>query len=233
MNEVLGGSVLSQVILVVEDEENIRMIIREYLEKKNFVVIEAQNGKEALEIIEKEAFDLAILDVMLPYVDGWTVCRRIKQKVMKPVIFLTARTEEEDELMGFELGGDDYVKKPFSPAVLLVRINKLLNKQTGYLPGESYITKDGVEIDKERMKVKVDNKSIELTHKEFQILVYLVENEGRVLSREIILNEIWGYDFVGDMRVVDNHIKKIRKALGESAYLIRTVFGIGYIFEVE
>lgn len=220
-------------ILVVEDEQAIRTVIKDYLERANFIVVEAQNGKEALELIEDEVFDLAILDVMLPCVDGWTLCRRIKQKASTPVIFLTARAEEYDEIMGFELGADDYIKKPFSPAVLLMRVNRLLDKQVQSIMPKEVIHKQVLEIDKEAMKVRVEGQEIILTHKEFQILLYLVENEGRVLSRENILNEIWGYDFVGDVRVVDNHIKKIRKALGEYAYMIRTVFGAGYIFEVD
>lgn len=220
-------------ILVVEDEQSIRTVIKDYLERANFIAVEAQNGKEALELIEDEVFDLAILDVMLPYVDGWTLCRRIKQKSPTPVIFLTARAEEYDEIMGFELGADDYIKKPFSPAVLLMRVNRLLDKQVERIMPKEVIHKQVLEIDKEAMKVRVEGQEIILTHKEFQILLYLVENEGRVLSRENILNEIWGYDFVGDVRVVDNHIKKIRKALGEYAYMIRTVFGAGYIFEVD
>lgn len=221
-------------IFIAEDEQNIRKVIKDYLEKKDFKIIEAQNGKEALALIEEKNFDLAILDVMLPFVDGWTVCRRIKQKQAVPVIFLTARTEEDDELLGFEVGADDYIKKPFSPAVLLVRINKLLNyQQSTLVSSEEIMIKDMIEIDKVGMKVKVDGKAIELTYKEFQILVYLAENEGRALSREVILNEVWGYDFIGDTRVVDNHIKKLRKALEEYAYVIRTVFGVGYIFEVE
>lgn len=220
-------------ILVVEDEQAIRRVIKDYLERANFIVVEAQNGKEALELIESEVFDLAILDVMLPYVDGWTLCRRIKQKSPMPVIFLTARTEEYDEIMGFELGADDYIKKPFSPAVLLMRVNRLLDKQVDNIVPKEVIHKPVLEIDKEAMKVRVEGAEITLTHKEFQILLYLVENEGRVLSRENILNEIWGYDFAGDVRVVDNHIKKIRKALGEYTYMIRTVFGAGYIFEVD
>lgn len=220
-------------VLVVEDEEAIRSVIKDYLECAGFGVVEAQNGKEALELIDKEDFNLAILDVMLPYVDGWTLCRRIKQKKPIPVIFLTARTEEYDEIMGFELGADDYIKKPFSPAVLLIRVNRLLERQPERVEVKTTLVKHVLEIDREAMKAKVEGKEIILTHKEFQILLYLAENEGRVLSRETILSEIWGYDFVGDVRVVDNHIKKIRKALGEYTYLIRTVFGAGYIFEVE
>lgn len=223
---------LAQKILVVEDEEGIRMIVRDYLIKEGFEVIEAKHGKEALELIETEEFDLAILDVMLPYIDGWTICRRIRQKAEVPIIFLTAREEADDELMGFEVGADDYIKKPFNPAVLVVRVKKLLNNYTQVHKVAKTIVKDRLEIDIDAMKVKVEGDFVELTHKEFQILVYLIENEGIVMDRETILNGVWGYDFIGDSRVVDNHIKKIRKALGESAYMIRTVFGVGYTFEV-
>lgn len=223
---------MNKTIFVVEDEEDIRQIIKDYLLRENYEVIEASNGKEALDKIEKEHFDLAILDVMLPYVDGWTVCRRIKKKYEVPILFLTARGEEDDELMGFDVGADDYVKKPFSGPVLMARVNKLLNKQTITALAETIIKKDVLEIDKEGMKVSVEGEMIELTNKEFQILTLLAENEGKVLTREVLLRQIWGYDYFGDERVVDNHIKKIRKSLGEYAYLIRTVFGQGYIFEV-
>ncbi|MGL4343878.1 MAG: response regulator transcription factor [Cellulosilyticaceae bacterium] len=223
---------MAQTILVVEDEEGIRRVIRDYLTTHGFDVIEAQNGKEAMTHIEKGGFDLAIFDVMLPYVDGWTLCRRLRQQSAIPVLFLTARGEEYDELMGFEVGADDYIKKPFSPAVLVVRVKKLLGKQDASEQADTKLIKDVLEIDVEALKVQVDGQAIELTHKEFQILAYLAKNEGRALSREMILIEVWGYDYIGDDRVVDNHIKKIRKALGEYAYMIRTVFGVGYIFEV-
>ncbi|MHC1749326.1 MAG: response regulator transcription factor [Cellulosilyticaceae bacterium] len=223
---------MNKTIFVVEDEDDIRQIIKDYLLRENYEVIEAYNGKEALDKIEKEHFDLAILDVMLPYVDGWTVCRRIKKKYEVPILFLTARGEEDDELMSFDVGADDYVKKPFSGPVLMARVNKLLNKQTITALAETIIKKDVLEIDKEGMKVSVEGEMIELTNKEFQILTLLAENEGKVLTREVLLRQIWGYDYFGDERVVDNHIKKIRKSLGEYAYLIRTVFGQGYIFEV-
>ena len=219
-------------ILVVEDEEGIRQVIRDYLSQAGFEIIEAQNGKEALECITEQTFDLAILDVMLPYIDGWTLCKRVREKGDIPVLFLTARGEEHDELMGFEVGADDYIKKPFSPAILVVRVKKLLGMQKGTQLEENIIKKDVLEIDKEGFKARVEGGAIELTYKEFQILTYLVENEGRALSRESILSHVWGYDYVGEDRVVDNHIKKIRKALGEYAYMIRTVFGVGYIFEV-
>lgn len=223
---------MAQKILVVEDELGIRQVIKDYLIMEGFEVLEAQNGKEAIDIIEKDKFDLAILDVMLPYVDGWTLCRKVREKSDVPVLFLTARGEEYDELMGFELGADDYIKKPFSPAVLLVRVKRLLGKEQRETLKNNVIVKDNLEIDKDAMKVKLEGVFIELTHKEYQILTYLVENEGKALSREMILTEVWGYDYVGEDRVVDNHIKKIRKAMGEYAYMIRTIFGVGYIFEV-
>lgn len=223
---------MAQKILVVEDELGIRQVIKDYLMMEGFEVLEAQNGKEAIGIIEKEKFDLAILDVMLPYVDGWTLCRKVREKSDVPVLFLTARGEEYDELMGFELGADDYIKKPFSPAILLVRVKRLLGKEQRKTLKNNTIVKDNLEIDKDAMKVKLEGVFIEFTHKEYQILTYLVENEGKALSREMILTEVWGYDYVGEDRVVDNHIKKIRKAMGEYAYMIRTVFGVGYIFEV-
>ena len=219
-------------ILVVEDEAGIRQVIKDYLIQAQFEVIEAQNGKEALEVIKEQSFDLAILDVMLPYVDGWTLCKNIREKSDIPVLFLTARSTEYDELMGFDIGGDEYIKKPFSPAVLVIRVKKLLGMHRQVEEESQLLIKDVLEIDKEGFKVKLDGKSIELTYKEFQILTYLVENEGRALSRDTILMQVWGYDYVGEERVVDNHIKKLRKAMRECAYMLRTIFGVGYIFEV-
>ena len=219
-------------ILVVDDEVAIASLVEVYLKNEGFIVHTCHDAAGALACVNNEALDLAILDVMLPYVDGWTLCRKVKEKSDIPVLFLTARGEEYDELMGFELGADDYIKKPFSPAVLLVRVKRLLGKEQRKMVKNNIIVKDNLEIDKDAMKVKLEGVFIELTHKEYQILTYLVENEGKALSREMILTEVWGYDYVGEDRVVDNHIKKIRKALGEYAYMVRTVFGVGYIFEV-
>lgn len=225
---------MSYTVLVIEDEHNIRKIISDYFRAEGFQIIEASNGKEGIEKFEEEKVDLIILDIMMPELDGWTVCRRIRKKSDVPIIILTARTEEDDELMGFELKADDYVKKPFSPGILVARAKVLLNRTRGtILEDKDTITKAGLEVNKLERKVKVNGKEIELTPKEFDILWYLMEHSEMVLSREKILNAIWGYDYFGDIRVVDNHIKKLRKALGDKAYLIRTVFGVGYKFEVK
>ncbi len=224
---------MTEKILVIEDEKNIRKIIKDYFSAEGFQVKEASNGKMGLELFEEEPVDLVILDVMMPELDGWTVCRRIRKVSEVPIIMLTARTDEDDELMGFELKADDYVKKPFSPAILVARAKLLLSKKrVGDTVGEQ-LSKYGLVIDKGTREVTLENSGIELTTKEFDILSYLVEHENRVFSREQILSQVWGYDFVGDTRIVDNHIKKIRKALGEKSYYIKTVFGVGYKFEVK
>lgn len=224
---------MEKTIFVVEDEADIRKLIKDYLVREGYEVIEAKDGKEATAMVEQITFDLAILDVMLPYVDGWAVCRKIRRmKETIPILFLTARGEVDDELMGFELGADDYMRKPFSGEVLMARVNRLLNKPSGASTTSNILKKGSIEIDQEAMRVYVDHKLIELTNKEYQILTYLVGHQDKVMTRESLLKEVWGYDYYGDERVVDNHIKKIRKALGEYAYMIRTVFGQGYIFEV-
>ncbi|WP_066504565.1 response regulator transcription factor [Abyssisolibacter fermentans] len=221
-------------VLVIEDEYNIRKIVCDYFRAEGFHVIQAPNGKEGIERFEEEKIDLIILDIMMPELDGWTVCRRIRKQSDVPIIILTARTEDDDELMGFELKADDYVKKPFSPGVLVARAKILLNRARGtILEDKEKMIKAGIEVNKSERKVKVDGKNIELTPKEFEILGYLMEHSGIVLSREKILDSIWGYNYFGDIRVVDNHIKKLRKALDDKAYLIRTVFGVGYKFEVK
>jgi len=223
---------MKEKILIIEDEKNIRKIIADYFIAEGYEVVEAKDGKDGLEKFNAETVDLIILDVMMPALDGWTVCRRIRKVSDLPIIMLTARTDEDDELMGFELKADDYVKKPFSPAILVARARLLLSKKR-VADTEERIEKNGLIIDKATRQLYVESIEIELTTKEFDILTYLVEHENRVFSRDQILSAIWGYDFVGDTRIVDNHIKKIRKALGEKSYYIRTVFGVGYKFEVK
>lgn len=225
---------MNEKILVIEDEEAIRKIISDYFRAEGYQVIEGINGKDGLEKFElHQGIDLIILDVMMPELDGWTVCRRVRKLSDVPIIMLTARTDEDDELMGFELKADDYVKKPFSPAILIARAKLLLSKKRIDENVSELMNKYGLFINKATREVSLDNSLVELTTKEFDILTYLVENENRVFNREQILSEIWGYDFVGDTRIVDNHIKKIRKALGDKSYYIRTVFGVGYKFEVK
>lgn len=220
-------------ILVIEDEQNIRKIIADYFKIEGYQIIEAKNGKEGLDRFDENEIDLVILDVMMPKMDGWMVCRRIRKISDVPIIMLTARTDEDDELMGFELKADDYVKKPFSPTILVARAKLLLSKKRVYSETEEEFSCYGLTINKATRNVQINGDNIELTMKEFDILMYLVEHENRVFTREQILNQVWGYDYFSDTRCVDNHIKKIRKALGKKAYYIRTVFGVGYKFEVK
>lgn len=223
-------------VLVIEDEKHIRKIVSDYLKAQGYEILEAQNGKDGLEKFEGEEVDLVVLDVMMPELDGWTVCRRIRKKSDVPIIMLTARTEEDDELMGFELRADDYVKKPFSPNILVARVRALLERKSASDSQELCLERfelGGISLDRLSREVSLDGNNIDLAPKEFDMLSYLMENKNVVFSREKILQEVWGYDFIGENRTVDNHIKKLRKALGEKSYLIRTVFGVGYKFEVK
>ncbi len=220
-------------ILVVDDEERMRKLIKDFLNAKGYKILEAEDGEKALEIFElnKEKIDLVILDVMMPKVDGWTVLRKIRQEAKTPVIMLTARGEEQDELFGFELGVDEYVSKPFSPRILVARIDAILKR----IKGESKQVRnfDGIEIDEIGRTVTVDGKPIELSLREYELLKYLLDNEKVALSREKILNNVWNYDYYGDSRTIDSHIKKIRHKLGKKGRYIETIRGIGYKFEVK
>ena len=220
-------------ILVVDDEERMRKLIKDFLNAKGYKILEAEDGEKALEIFElnKEKIDLVILDVMMPKVDGWTVLRKIRQEAKTPVIMLTARGEEQDELFGFELGVDEYVSKPFSPRILVARIDAILKR----IKGESKQVRnfDGIEIDEIGRTVTVDGKPIELSLREYELLKYLLDNEKVALSREKILNNVWNYDYYGDSRTIDSHIKKIRHKLGKKGRYIETIIGIGYKFEVK
>ncbi|MCT4566668.1 MAG: response regulator transcription factor [Maledivibacter sp.] len=221
-------------VLVIEDQDKIRRIICDYFNKEGFNVVEAGDGKEGLRVFEAEDIDLIILDIMLPELDGWSVCKRIRKISDVPIIILTARSDDDDMLLGFDLKADEYVTKPFNPQVLVARAKMLINRANGtVLEEKSTIYKDGISINKLSRELKVDGDIIKITPKEFDILVYFMENEGIVLSRETILRAIWGYDYFGDIRVVDNHIKKLRKHLRDRAYVICTVFGVGYKFEVN
>ena len=220
-------------ILIVDDESRMRKLIKDFLVKKDYKILEAENGEEALEIFEQNEnqIDLVLLDVMMPKLDGWSVLRRIRQTSNVPVIMLTARAEEQDELFGFELGVDEYIAKPVSPKILVARVEALL-KRVGT---NKKVTKNygGIEIDSDGRTVKVDNKQIELSLREYELLKYLVDNEKIALSREKILNNVWNYDFYGDSRTIDSHIKKIRHKLGKKGKYIETIRGIGYKFEVK
>ena len=220
-------------ILVVDDEARMRKLIKDFLMAKNYKIIEAKDGEEALEVFEenKEKINLILLDVMMPKVDGWTVLRKIRQESNVPVMMLTARGEEQDELFGFELGVDEYVSKPFSPKILVARIEALLKR----IYGDKKVNKEigGIEIDEAGRTVKVDGKQIELSLREYELLKYLLDNEKIALSRDKILNNVWNYDYYGDSRTIDSHIKKIRHKLGKKGKYIETIRGIGYKFEVK
>ena len=220
-------------ILIVDDEERIRDIIKEYLEFENFGYDEAADGIEAIEKIKKTEYDAVVLDIMMPKVDGFTVLREIRKFTQVPVIMLSARGEEYDKLFGFEMGVDDYITKPFSPKELVARIKAVL-KRTGSMESENQTLKiKGVEIDETGRKVLVDGKVANLTPKEFDLLIYMVKNQGVVLSREKILEKIWGYEFFGDDRTVDTHIKMLRNSLGPYRDYIKTIWSIGYKLEVD
>lgn len=218
-------------VLVADDEERMRKLVCDFLKKEGFQTLEAADGREALSLFEQDpAICLVILDVMMPGYDGWAVCREIRKNSMIPIIMLTARGEETDELFGFELGADEYVSKPFSPQVLMARVQALLRRTgAGNRLIQSY---PGLEIDIDARHVRVDEELITLSPKEFELLTYLAENEGRALSRDQILNAVWDYNFYGDPRTVDTHIKKLRLKLGSRGEYIQTVRGVGYRFEV-
>ncbi len=220
-------------ILVVDDESRMRKLVKDFLLKKGFLVLEAENGAEAVDIFFAEKdIALIILDVMMPKMDGWEVCREIRQYSKIPIIMLTARGDEQDELLGFELGVDEYISKPFSPKILVARVEAILRRSN--LTGqEKVLEAGGVCVDKAAHQVTLDGKPMELSYKEFELLSYFVENEGIALSREKILNSVWNYDYFGDARTIDTHVKKLRSKMGKKGEYIKTVWGMGYKFEVE
>lgn len=219
-------------ILIADDEARMRKLVSDFLKKEGFQVFEADNGKKALDIFNcDQSIDLIILDIMMPEFDGWSVCRQIRKSSRVPIIMLTARSEESDELFGFDLGADEYITKPFSPMILVARVQALL-RRTG---STDYTTKlfDGLEINEIGRDVYIDGVKLDLSPKEFELLVYLADNKGIALSREQILNSVWNYDYFGDARTVDTHIKKLRLKLGDKGDFIQTVRGLGYKFEVK
>ena len=220
-------------ILVVDDEQRMRKLIKDFLAVKGFIILEAEDGEKALEVFEenKNKISLILLDVMMPKLDGWSVLRQIRQESKVPIIMLTARGEEQDELFGFELGVDEYISKPFSPKILVARVEAILKRTNK--DSKEVKDYDGIEIDKEGRTVKVDGKQIELSLREYELLVYLVENENIALSRDKILNNVWNYDYYGDSRTIDSHIKKIRHKLGKNGKYIKTIRGVGYKFETK
>ena len=220
-------------ILVVDDEQRMRKLIKDFLKAKGYSILEAEDGEEALKVFSenKNKITLILLDVMMPKLDGWSVLRQIRQESKVPIIMLTARGEEQDELFGFELGVDQYISKPFSPKILVARVEAILKRVTREVGKvKDY---DGIEIDKEGRTVKVDGKTIELSLREYELLIYLIENENIALSRDKILNNVWNYDYYGDSRTIDSHIKKIRHKLGKKGKYIKTMRGVGYKFEIK
>lgn len=221
-------------VLLVEDDARLREIVGDYFASEGFKIIEADNGREALERFEAEEVELVLLDIMIPDVDGWSVCKRLRKISAVPIIMLTSRADEEDKLMGYDLGADDYVTKPFSPKVLVAKAKMLLKRAEGSVGrSDGSVYSSGIEINKLSRSVRIDGEPVELAPKEYELLLYLLDNKGIVLSRENILSRVWGYDFYGDTRAVDTHIKKLRSKLGEKAVRISTVIGAGYKFEVE
>jgi two-component system, OmpR family, response regulator ResD len=218
-------------ILVVDDEQLIRKLVGDFLKKQGYLIIEADTGKKALDIFEEQKdIDLILLDIMLPECDGWTVCKGIRKTSSVPIIMLTARSEEFDQLFGFEIGADEYIVKPFSPNILVAKVNAMLRRLS---PVTNKIkTYDTLKIDDSAHIVTLEDKSIELSPKEYELLLFLVDNYGLVLSREQILDKVWGYDYFGDLRTVDTHINRLRIKLENKSNLIQTVRGFGYKFEV-
>ncbi|MCI9536031.1 MAG: response regulator transcription factor [Lachnospiraceae bacterium] len=219
-------------VLVVDDEARMRKLVKDFLSVKGFLVVEAEDGEQALEMFfAQKDIALVILDVMMPKMDGWEVCKTIRQYSQVPVMMLTARGEERDELQGFKLGVDEYVSKPFSPKILVARVEALLRRSQG-TPADTSEA-GGIRIDKAAHQVTIDGQVIDLSYKEFELLNYFMENQGLALSREKILNHVWNYDYFGDARTIDTHVKKLRSKMGEKGDYIKTIWGMGYKFEVN
>ena len=219
-------------ILVVDDEARMRKLVKDFLMKKDYEVLEASNGEEALDIFyENKNIALMILDVMMPRMNGWEVVKEIRQSSKVPIIMLTAKGDESDELMGFELGVDEYISKPFSPKILVARVDAILRRANKIGADSQIRTVAGITIDKTSHSVEIDGQKIELSFKEFELLDYFMENQGIALSRDKILDAVWNYDYFGDARTIDTHVKKLRAKLGDKGEYIQTVWGIGYKFE--
>jgi Transcriptional regulatory protein, C terminal./Response regulator receiver domain. len=219
-------------ILVVDDESRMRKLVKDFLVRNNYDVLEAEDGEQALDIFfSNKGINLIILDVMMPKMDGWQVCREIRQYSNVPIIMLTAKGDEKDELLGFELGVDEYISKPFSPKILVARVEAVLRRTAGL--DDEVIEIGGIIIDKAAHQVKIDGVPIDLSFKEFELLTYFVKNKGVALSREKILNNVWDYDYFGDARTIDTHVKKLRSKMGDKGKYIKTIWGLGYKFEVD
>lgn len=217
-------------ILVVDDESRMRKLVKDFLQKENYVVLEAEDGEKAVDAFyENKDVALIILDVMMPKMDGWQVCKEIRQHSKVPIIMLTAKGDERDELQGFDLGVDEYISKPFSPRILVARVGAVLRRANALEEGITMV--GGIEINKEAHEVKINGESIDLSFKEFELLNYFIANQGVALSRERILNHVWNYDYFGDARTIDTHVKKLRSKMGEKGEYIKTIWGMGYKFE--
>ena len=222
-----------QKILVVDDENRMRKLVKDFLQRENFEVLEAGDGSEALDVFfAHQDIALIILDVMMPKMDGWQVCREIRSYSKVPIIMLTARSDEKDELQGFDLGVDEYISKPFSPKILVARVEAILRRTQGS-GNTDEISAGGIVVDKAAHTVMSDGSPVDLSFKEFELLTYFIENQGIALSREKILNNVWNYDYFGDARTIDTHVKKLRSKLGDKGEYIKTIWGMGYKFEVE
>lgn len=220
-------------ILVVDDESRMRKLVKEFLVRQGYTVLEAADGMEAMDYFyEDKDIALIILDVMMPKMDGWQVCREIRMHSKVPIIMLTARSEERDELQGFDLGVDEYISKPFSPKILVARVEAILRRTQGS-GNTDEISAGGIVVDKAAHTVMSDGSPVDLSFKEFELLTYFIENQGIALSREKILNNVWNYDYFGDARTIDTHVKKLRSKLGDKGEYIKTIWGMGYKFEVE
>ncbi|NLZ81631.1 MAG: response regulator transcription factor [Clostridiales bacterium] len=220
-------------ILVVDDESRMRKLVKDFLVKKDFEVLEAADGEEAIDVFfSQKDIALVLLDIMMPKMDGWEVCREIRKNSKIPIVMLTAKGDERDELLGFELGVDEYISKPFSPKILVARVEALL-RRTNNLDKNDVLSAGDIQINKIAHLVTIGGTDIELSFKEFELLTYFVENQGIALSREKILNSVWNYDYFGDARTIDTHVKKLRNKLGDKGDYIKTIWGMGYKFEVN
>ena len=219
-------------ILVVDDESRMRKLVRDFLVKGSYEVVEAEDGSAALDIFyEQKDIALIILDVMMPKIDGWEVCREIRSHSNVPIIMLTAKGDERDELQGFQLGVDEYISKPFSPKILVARVEAIL-RRTNQVSSDEVIEAGGIQLNKSAHMVLIEGKQVDLSYKEFELLSYFMENRGIALSREKILNNVWNYDYFGDARTIDTHVKKLRSKMGEKGDMIKTIWGMGYKFDV-
>lgn len=218
-------------ILVVDDEQRMRKLVKDFLNKQGFVVLEAEDGEQAVDVFfANKDIALIILDVMMPKMDGWEVCREIRQYSQVPIIMLTAKSDEKDELLGFDLGVDEYISKPFSPKILVARVEAIL-RRTNALE-DDVMEAGGISLNRVAHEVRINGELVELSYKEFELLTYFMDNQGVALSRERILNNVWNYDYFGDARTIDTHVKKLRSKLGDKGEYIKTIWGMGYKFEV-